>query len=150
MLIFNLGAEKLTPTVVYKLNPSIRSKLFNYKETVNSINTEDGETFGTGIINCECSNSTFCDPTHSHIITGDLRIIQNQKLRKLITKGPNFREGKTINWVRCTQEIVAGIDNFIVRRRAAGYERDLDAWKEIVLKKVDGKINGLKRDNDCE
>ena len=92
---FQLGrGEVETPTVVYKLNASIRSKLFNYKETVNAIDTEDGETFGTGIIDCGCSNSTFCDPTHGHIITGDLRIIQNQKLRKLITKGPNFREGK--------------------------------------------------------
>ena len=32
-----------TPTVVYKLNPSIRSKLFNYTETVDSINAEERE-----------------------------------------------------------------------------------------------------------
>ena len=55
-----------TPTVVYRLNPSIRSKLFNYKETVDSINADDRETFGTGIERCQCSDSTFCDPTHGH------------------------------------------------------------------------------------
>ena len=42
---FQLGrGEAETPTAVYKLNPSILSKFFNYKETVNAINTEDDET----------------------------------------------------------------------------------------------------------
>ena len=29
---------------------------------------------------------------HGHIVTGDLRVIENKKLRNLICKGPNFRE----------------------------------------------------------
>ena len=27
-----------------------------------------------------------------HIISGDLRIIENEKLRKIVSKGPNYRE----------------------------------------------------------
>ena len=144
-IVFNLKGEMWRLLlVVYRLNPSIRSKLFNYKETVDSINADDRETFGTGIERCKCSDSTFCDPTHGHIITGDLRIIPNQKLRKLIAKGPNFREGKTINWVKCREEIVCGIDDFIARKQTAGNRRDLNEWKDTILRKVDQKIDGLR------
>ena len=92
------GNENEIPSVVYKLNQPIRSKLLNYKETVNEINASDSETLGTGIQNCNCADSTFCDPNHGHIITGNLQIIQKYKLRKLISKYPNYREPKTINW----------------------------------------------------
>ena len=41
---------------------------------------------------CECRYSQFCDPHHEHGITGDLRIIDNSKLKKLMTKGRNYRD----------------------------------------------------------
>ena len=37
--------------------------------------------------NYDCTNSSFRHPHHKHVITGDLRIIKNNKLRELITKG---------------------------------------------------------------
>ena len=45
--------------------------------------------FSINIDQCDCTSSTFCDPHHKHIIAGDLRIMRNRKLRKLLTKGPN-------------------------------------------------------------
>ena len=45
-------------------------------------------------INClnteqfDCADSSFYDPHHKHIITGDLQITKNNKLRELLTKGP--------------------------------------------------------------
>ena len=33
-----------------------------------------------------------------HIITSNLRVIKNNLLRKLFTKGPKFRESKPINF----------------------------------------------------
>ena len=33
-----------------------------------------------------------------YVLTGKLRIITNSKLRKLVTKGPTFREAMSINW----------------------------------------------------
>ena len=44
------------PSVVYSLTSTIRNKIFNYKETVDSINTEDFETFGTNLPSCDCHN----------------------------------------------------------------------------------------------
>ena len=89
------------PSIVYSLSPTIRHKIFNYVDTVKSIKVSNLETYGTGIASCDCQNSTFRDQHHEHIVTGDLRIIENEKLRKLISKGPNFREAKTINWNKC-------------------------------------------------
>ena len=47
---------------------------------------------------CNCKNSSFRNYHHSHILTRDLRIIQNDKFRKIISKGPNYREPKSVNW----------------------------------------------------
>ena len=41
---------------------------------------------------CDCEKSNLCDPHDKYVIIGDLRIIENKKLRKLLTKGPNYRE----------------------------------------------------------
>ena len=43
--------------------------------------------------------------TETMIITGDLLLIKNQKLRKLFTEGPNFRETQSLNYPRCKKEI---------------------------------------------
>ena len=129
------GNENDTPTVIYKLNQPIRSKLLNYKEAVNEINASDDITMGTGIQNCNCADSTFCDPNHGHIITGNLQIIGNSKLRKLMSKGPNYREPKTINWRKCREKILEGLNDFIVTNP----NLDLETWKDTVMNKVDAK-----------
>ena len=42
---------------------------------------------------------------HGHIVTGDLRFIENRKLRKLMSKGPNFREPRFLNFNKCAEAI---------------------------------------------
>ena len=102
-----LKEDEYLPAVVYSLEGTIRNKIFNYKQTVAEIDTNDPNTFGTGLASCDCANSEFCDPNHGHVLTGDLRIIENQKLRKLISRGPNYREPTTIHWGHCKTEITS-------------------------------------------
>ena len=135
-------------SVVYSLGSTIRNKIFNYKETVNSINTEDVETHGTGIASCDCHESEFVNGHHGHVVTGDLRIIRNDKLRKLISKGPNFREPKTINWKKCRDVIAEGVTQCLSSMSSSSKnvtEADMVPWKNMVLHKVDAKIALLKR-----
>ena len=131
------------PSIIYTLGSTIRNKIFNYKDTVENINTSDLETFGTGISECDCHNSDLCDEHHRHIITGDLRLITNTRLRKLISKGPNFREPRTINWNKCKEEIRKGLDscvsNFVKSQNGLNIEA-LTPWKDKILEKVDTKI----------
>ena len=46
-----------TPSVVYSLGSTIRNKILNYKDTVQNIDTNDSDTFGTGIHTCDCSST---------------------------------------------------------------------------------------------
>ena len=47
---------------------------------------------------CDCEKSKFCDPHYKNIIKGDWKIIENEKLRNLLTNGPNYRESRNINY----------------------------------------------------
>ena len=60
---------------------------------------------------CDCENSKFSDIHHKHIITGDLRIIGNPKLRKLFSKGPKYHEPVPIDWTDALRSIEVGIEN---------------------------------------
>jgi len=135
------------PSVVYNLSSTIRKKIFNYRETVNDIDVNDHLTYGTNLPTCDCRNSPFLDIDHGHIVTGDLRIIDNQHLRNLISKGPNYREPRNINWRRCKEVVEIGTDayiNTISRKNNMGYA-DMVLWRNAVLQKVDAKITYLKR-----
>ena len=54
-------------------------------------------TYGTGINICSCKNSNCINQHHGHILTGNLRIIENDKHRKIISNRPNYKKPKTIN-----------------------------------------------------
>ena len=71
------------------------------------------ENFRLLINSCECKNYQLCDPHHGHIITGDLRIIESRKLRKLLTKEPNFRPSITVCYDKCKKVIEDAIQSFI-------------------------------------
>ena len=81
--------------------------------TVSSIDTKDDITYNRGIVECHCQQHVnFVDENHGHVSTGGLRII-NSKLRKLISKDPNFHEAVSINWNKCKREIKIGLDSSI-------------------------------------
>ena len=121
-----------TPSIVYSLGSTIRNKILNYKDTVQNIDTNDSDTFGTGLQTCNCSSSTFVDQNHGHVVAGDLRIIENSHLRDLIQKGPNYREPRTINWKRNRKTIEEGLDTSSSRFIAVDNnltDQDMIPWK---------------------
>ena len=77
------------------------------------IYVEDKISFNLNTGPCECEHSPFIDPHHKHINTGDLGIVGNSKLRKLLTKGPNCREPRSTNFNKTFAEVTTGIDNCI-------------------------------------
>ena len=134
------------PVVTYKLGGTIRNKILNYKETVNSISVDEEVSFCLNTDTCDCAESEFCDPHHKHIITGDLRLIKNSKLRKLMTKGPNYREPRTINFSKALTEIKCAI-NACIETLASKTKHSIatfNNWKDSVLTRVQQKINTLK------
>ena len=47
------------------------------------------------------------------MITGDLGRIGNFRLRKLMTKDPNYREPRTLNLNKALNNVNSGINNYI-------------------------------------
>ena len=67
------------PVITYQLTNTIRNRVSNYRDTVNSIFVENEISFILNDHLCEREHSPFIVPHHKHIITGDLRIARNSK-----------------------------------------------------------------------
>ena len=59
---------------------------------------------------CQCKESKFCYEPHGHVITGDLRVMENAKLRELVAKGPKYREPNRVNWKATETMFLESID----------------------------------------
>ena len=101
--------DKGLPTVVYKYQHTVRGQLFNYKETVGNFKHDED----LSKMDCACSDSEFKDIDHGHIVTGNLHIINNKRLRGLFRKGPNYREKETLNWKKAIDSLKEDINSFI-------------------------------------
>lgn len=82
----NTSAHFGTPTLVYNLMNLIRSKTFNFNKFVNF---PDVNVFlvNNSTLHCDCRSSPFKDKDRNHIITGNLKIIDNIKLYNFFSKG---------------------------------------------------------------
>ena len=137
------------PTVVYQLTNTIRSKLFNYKEFVQSIDI-DAFLADQSSLPCDCDQSSFLNHDHGHIVTGDLNIITDLNLRNLISKGPKYREPLPFSCVKAKSEILAGLDNCILSwsKKAGLSHIAFDDWKSTIISKIDDRISSLVAKNN--
>ena len=143
-----LQVDDEKPMCTMKLDAPIRSKILNYQDTVSSLKVavDEDVSFVENLPSCDCSDSEFCDPHHKHVVTGDLRIVTNSKLRKLLSKGPNYREPKMLNYRKCRQSIESSISSAI-EKLVVKYNLSLESfssWKAKILELVDNRIRSLK------
>ena len=80
--------------VSYKYTNTISRSVFNYNQTPRNINLDD---YRNASSSCHCQSSTFRYEPHGHVITGDLQIVRNRKLRRLLEKDPKYREQNSID-----------------------------------------------------
>jgi len=132
------------PTVIYTRSPTIGQKIFNYKQTIQSIHTGEWKS---DLFSCKCKDSKFMDGHHKHIVTGDLRIVENKKLRNLLIKGPTYREPVDINWNRVLKEIKIGILECQTKWTQLENKdfKTLDEWSNTILNAVNKRIDKLKK-----
>ena len=79
--------DKEPPTVSYEYTSNVASKLFNFATALSNLNVSE---YLSNPQTCQCKESKFCHEPHGHVITGDLRVIENAKLRELVAKGPKY------------------------------------------------------------
>ena len=87
-----------------------------------------------------CTGSKSVDKDHEHIVTGDLHVIFNIKLRKTFCKAPKFKESKYIHFEKSKTYIVEGIDD----SSNTISKISLLEWKSTIIKQIYNKISQLK------
>ena len=95
---------------------------------------------------CNCTTLPFTDSNHGHIGTGDISIVQNNKLRKRLCKGTKYREPVSINFSNCKTEIKNSLTKFSSDwcNEKGAPVKCFTQWISIVMKKVNKKLKKLK------
>ena len=84
-------------SALYTLNKTILSKIFNQEELIKTLDTKD-ILDNMNNLPYNCTTSIFTDLSHGHIVTGDINNVQNYKLKKLLCKGPKYRNKFPLNF----------------------------------------------------
>ena len=77
------------PVISYKYSNTVAAKILNVNAIVRNIDIDD---LIKSPPSCDCASSPFRYAPHGHVITGDFGIIPNEDLKRLLFKGPNYRE----------------------------------------------------------
>lgn len=122
------------------------SKIFNFNKFVAYLNV-DSFLQDQSILPCECANSAFTNKHHGHVISGDLRLVKNNRLRKLFTKGPKYREAKLTNWNVVQKAMLESVKQCAEAwcEKAKKCISILKPWITVVSQKIKDKISYLKR-----
>ena len=103
---------------------------------------------GTEGISCDCSSSSYCYVPAGHVVTGDLTIIRDAKLRSLVRKGPSYTEQNRIDWdvnERVCREAVADYKHKWSTRE--GFDvRAFSEWEQKVNERIKCKLLPLGND----
>ena len=51
-------------------------------------------------------------PSAGHVITGNLNVIPDARVRNFISKGPKYRFPSNIDFSKCRREIAASLNDF--------------------------------------
>ena len=81
--------DKQPPIVSYEYTSTVASKLFNLASALSNLNVSE---YLSNPQTCQCKESKFCYEPHDHVIIGDLRVIENARLRELVAKGQKIKE----------------------------------------------------------
>ena len=71
----------------YEYISIVVSKLFNFPPAFSNLNVSEYLSYPQ---TCQCKEFKFCNEPHGYVITGDLRVIENAKLRDLLLKDQNI------------------------------------------------------------
>ena len=89
----------------YKYTSTVASKIFYFAPALSNLNVSE---YLSNPQTCQCKESKFCYEPHGHVIIGDLRVIENARLRELVAKGQKIKEPNRVNW-KSTETIFFGI-----------------------------------------
>jgi hypothetical protein len=82
-----------------------------------------------------------------HIITGNLDIVNNDKLKELLSRGPKFREPKSYSWAQNFKIIMDAVEEHARKwvRRESAEPDSLSEWVKSIRTLVKNKIHILSK-----
>ena len=95
----------------------------------------------------ECNTSSYLYQPYGHVITSDLSIIPNPKLRDLIAKGPKYREPCKVDWDKNLSLLSEAVNQYALQwaKREIVELSVLSSWKEKVKGQIEERISKLKQ-----
>ena len=120
--------EKEPPIISYTYTKIIAGKIFNFSSTLSNL---DYYQFHSNPSRCECNTSSHLYQPCVHVITGDLSIIPNSKLRDLIAK---YREPRKVDWDKNLSLLFEAVDQYALQwaKREMVELSVLSSWEEMV------------------
>ena len=106
----------------------LATKIFNYKTSLQQI---DFQSLSQNPLPWSCSGSEFLYAPCGHIVTGDLDIVRNDKLRDLLRKGPKYVEPVSFSWHQNFDIIMDACEAY-ARRWAKKEDVELDTLSELI------------------
>ena len=119
------------------------AKYFNFAPALSNLNVSE---YLSNPQTCQCKESKFCYEPHGRVITEDLRVIENARLRELVAKGPKYREPNRVNWKATETMFLESIDLYAKNwsKREQVDLKYLSEWKDHLKELVTDHISNLK------
>ena len=135
--------EKEPPIISYTYTKTIANKIFNFSSTLSDL---DYHQFHNNPSQCECNTSSHLYQPYGHVITGDLSIIPNFKLRDLNAKGPKYRDPCKVDWDKNLSLLCEVVDQYALQwvKREIVELSVLSSWKEMVKGQIEERNSKLK------
>lgn len=136
---FPLGSLCRIKTV-FKYSRNLKQIICNYNQNSKNINLIDNDN------DCHCHLERFkpfVDHHHQHIITGNLDIIENIKLKNIMSKGSKFRPHIKINISNFVSTFIKDLDVFCLKL-AFKYNSPIESFKEWKINTINSFKSSLK------
>ena len=112
---------------------------------MDSVNTNDWKEDNLNV--CNCSKSAFCDPHHGHIVTGNMKVIENKQLRDLMCLGPGYRESQQMKWPTFLKDVKSSLKDCVDKwaDRENVDSQVLMEWYNKVIEDVNKAVTRLRK-----
>ena len=99
--------------------------------------------------NCNC-DPLYRNPTHNHVITGDLRIVKNEQLRIYMQQGTKFKENRDLTPEEMVKFIAEELDHFIIKLKTNKIieNKECEILKCAYFKTVQQNVNNYFQRNN--
>ena len=89
---------------------------------------------------CDCADSPYIYTAHGHVITGDLSIVRDSRLRTLMGYGSKYRIPVEVDLDKVAEQTHSILAQFIKKYKGA-YRCNLNAYCEQFRRIIDNRIN---------